>query len=80
MELAGERRPFAFARSRALRSRALDLEDDRGQGLAGLIVKGAGNPQTLSLLGNEGGAGACSSLIGKAVEHCVEGVRERGQL
>ena len=80
MELSGERGHALPLGRRAVSGRALDLERDRGQGLAGLIVQGARDPQALALLCHERGAASRSPLLGEPIEHRIEGAGEGDEL
>ncbi len=80
MELGGEAGHALALGRRAVGGRALDLEGDRGQSLAGLVVQGARNTQALALLGHERGAASRSPLLGEPIEHRVEGAGEGDQL
>jgi hypothetical protein len=80
LQLSGKRGHLSSLTLRPVRGRPLDLKDDRSQGLAGFVVQGASDPQTLAFLSNEGRPGTGPPLIGEAFEHRVEGVGERSQL
>ncbi len=80
LKLRGERGHSLALALGPLRGCPLDLKDHRGQGLASLVVKRAGDTQPLALLGNERCARPRPSLIGQAFQHRVEGIGEGGQL
>ncbi len=62
------------------RSQLFDLQGDRGQGLADLIVKLLGGPQAFGFLCAESGAGTLATLVREPLQHRVEGLDEGGDL
>ena len=60
-----------------VRGEALDLQHHRREGLADLVVQLARDALALGLLHDQRPAGALAPLVLQAVEHLVEGLRER---
>ena len=80
MELGRQRHEAGLVLWLSLARSSFDFQRHSGQGLAGLVVQCAGDSQAFALLGAQGRTGSDASLLGKSVDHGVEGAGEGDEL